>query len=609
MRRFFGMLKSHHISSDHYDRHSWHLSRATRSHVGAAIALLTSASLVLAGCGSASSQSADTSDDGKMMTVDVFDQIGNVGGLQKGWFAKIIKDKFKIRLNYITPNVSGGGDSLFDTRTAAGNLGDLIITNTGDGRLAKLVKAGLLTDMTPYMKNETYLKKFKSSAQQVEKLAGKKGIWGYGQDVSDRSPSEPAEIYAPKAAPYIMWNYYREIGYPRIKNLDDFVGVLKRMQDQARKDTGKNDIWALSLFKDWDGNAMANAQIMTNWYGFWQEGQVLAYGNGTQRQTSLDRKGIYQKTLRFLHKCEAAGIVDPDSSTQSWDQRTTKMNNEKILMTFWSWDGKLKVNSAENKAKGVGFELAPLEDQKDYVSGNLPNGNIGSIIAIGSKAKNKQRLVNFINWLYSPDGMYSSAAVSGTPCPKGLCWVMKNGQPALTDFGEKAFYNPAGLNVPASWGGGGFAEGQSGLNFQTVNYSDIDPSTHEPFDPRVWKSELAKKNPLDSDWSAHMGGAKTDMEYLEKHHEYVVQPGASYASPEEDSQISTVRNQINTAIIQHSWKAVVANSDAGFDSEISKMIDTANGLGFAKIQKIDDANIAAHVKACDEVVAQYKAKH
>jgi hypothetical protein len=53
----------------------------------------------------------------------------------------------------------------------------------------------------------------------------------------------------------------------------------------------------------------------------------------------------------------------------------------------------------------------------------------------------------------------------------------------------------------------------------------------------------------------------------------------------------------------------VANSDAGFDSEISKMIDTANGLGFAKIQKIDDANIAAHVKACDEVVAQYKAEH
>lgn len=49
------------------------------------------------------------------MKVDVFDQIANYGGIQKGWFAKIAKDKFNVTLNFITPNVSGGGDTLFDT--------------------------------------------------------------------------------------------------------------------------------------------------------------------------------------------------------------------------------------------------------------------------------------------------------------------------------------------------------------------------------------------------------------------------------------------------------------------------------------------------------------
>lgn len=543
------------------------------------------------------------------MKVDVFDQIANYGGIQKGWFAKIAKDKFNVTLNFITPSVSGGGDTLFDTRSAAGNLGDIIITNTGGDRMAKLVKTGLVSDMTPYLKGQKYLNKYMGSAKAVSKLVGKPGVWGFGQDVSDKSPAEPAESYAPKEAPYIMWNWYREIGYPKIKNLDDFVGVLKKMQDKARQETGKNDIWAVSLFKDWDGTGMANIQSIAKWYGWWGEGSTFATADGSQRSTVLSKDGIYRKGLDFLRKCQQTGIVDPDSSTQSWDNRTSKMNNEKVLMTFWSWDGKLKVNSDENKAKSVGFELAPIEDQKDYVAGNLTNGNIGSVIALGSKAKNKQRLVKLINWLYSPEGIYGSAAQSGSPCPEGLCWTEKNGQPTLTKFGVRAFYSPDGLTVPSQWGGGTFAEGQSAFNFQTVNPNDTDPGTGEAYNPQVWKSELAKKNPLDSDWSAHMGGAKTDMEYLRKRNALAVEPGASFASPEEDSQISAIRNQINKQVVADSWKAVMAKSDADYNKYLSEMEKTVKGLGFDKIAKIDDQNITAHVRADKQIVKDYQAKH
>ena len=116
---------------------------------GAAMATLLS----VAACGG--STSADTKDDGSEMTVEVFDSLANSQGVQKGWYAKLIKDKFNIKLNIIAPNVSGG-DTVFDTRSAAGNLGDIVVTNTGNGRLSKLVKAKLIEDMTPYyssMKN------------------------------------------------------------------------------------------------------------------------------------------------------------------------------------------------------------------------------------------------------------------------------------------------------------------------------------------------------------------------------------------------------------------------------------------------------------------------
>lgn len=124
------------------------------------------------------------------MTVEVFDSLASSQGLQKsGWFAKIVKDKFNIKLNIIAPNVSGG-DTVFDTRSASGNLGDLVIVGTGNGRLNKLVKAKLIEDMTPYYSSMKNVKKYDSAVKSIAKQAGKDGVWGCSSGcllpVSDR---------------------------------------------------------------------------------------------------------------------------------------------------------------------------------------------------------------------------------------------------------------------------------------------------------------------------------------------------------------------------------------------------------------------------------------
>ena len=63
-----------------------------------------------------STESADSSDgetEGNskykdFITVDVFDSMANYQGIQSGWFAKIVKDKFNMELNIIAPNVACG---------------------------------------------------------------------------------------------------------------------------------------------------------------------------------------------------------------------------------------------------------------------------------------------------------------------------------------------------------------------------------------------------------------------------------------------------------------------------------------------------------------------
>ena len=48
-----------------------------------------------------------------------------------------------MELNIIAPNVAGGGDTLYKTRSAAGDLGDLILVGTGNGKLNDIVSSGL----------------------------------------------------------------------------------------------------------------------------------------------------------------------------------------------------------------------------------------------------------------------------------------------------------------------------------------------------------------------------------------------------------------------------------------------------------------------------------
>ena len=108
----------------------------------------TAASSSAAAATETATEAAETADAGEgaakypeFITVDVFDSQANYQGIQSGWFAKIVKDKFNMELNIIAPNVAGGGDTLFQTRSANGNLGDLILTNANKGRLQDLVTA------------------------------------------------------------------------------------------------------------------------------------------------------------------------------------------------------------------------------------------------------------------------------------------------------------------------------------------------------------------------------------------------------------------------------------------------------------------------------------
>ena len=201
--------------------------------------------------------------------MDVFSQQSNYQGIISGWYAKIVKDKFNMELNIISPNVSGGGDTLYLTRSAAGNLGDLIIYQIASGNMQDMATAGLLVDLTPYMDGHQNLAKYKDAIDFTnENNCNIPGIWAIPSEVSERAATEPFTDTQLNFGQYTRWDAYKQLGYPEMNTLEDVLPVMQQIQSIVpTSDSGKKT-YAFSIFKDWDGNTIVAGNLIAQMYGW-----------------------------------------------------------------------------------------------------------------------------------------------------------------------------------------------------------------------------------------------------------------------------------------------------------------------------------------------------
>jgi multiple sugar transport system substrate-binding protein/putative aldouronate transport system substrate-binding protein len=536
--------------------------------------------------------------------IDVFDGLANFQGTQKGWFGEIVKKNFKLEMNIIAPNVSGQGDTLYNTRVAAGNLGDLIVTDRGQ-KFDELVQGGLLYDFSKYYPKMKSAKEYDAAVKNLNK--GKDGIYAIPTQVTKLKPTTPGEGLDPTFGPYLRWDYYKELGYPEIGTLEDLIPVLQEMQQKHPKADNGKSAYAFSLFKDWDGNMMNAGKQPACFYGYDEMGFVLAKADGSDYESIIDSDSHYIRSLKLYCSANQLGLVDPDSATQNYDTLFTKFQNGQVLFSWWPWLGQSAYNTTDNMAAGKGFEIVPMKDMEIFSYGAAVYGNT-QIFAIGSKAADPARVAAFLDWLYSPDGINDSGAQTmSAPGPKGLTWEVKDGKPVMTDFGKKALLNDASkAEVPANWGGGSYKDGVSALNATTVLPIDINPQTGTEYNYLYWDSyQKQNSNPLLDDWRKKMGNPTSTIDYLQKNKQIMVAPGSGFAAPADSSEIQTIRNQAKAVIVQYSWKMSLAKSDNQFNSLLKEMQSTVNGLGYKKVLDFDMDNAKAQDKARKAVVKKF----
>ena len=76
-----------------------------------------------------------------VIKLDFYSQLANTKGIQTGWGADVLKEKFNVELNIIPD-----ADGVYQTRAQNGNLGDIVIWGSDSKDYVDAVKNNLLLD-------------------------------------------------------------------------------------------------------------------------------------------------------------------------------------------------------------------------------------------------------------------------------------------------------------------------------------------------------------------------------------------------------------------------------------------------------------------------------
>lgn len=544
-----------------------------------------------------STDSADNADssavDGEAMTLEFFDVAANYQGVQTGWFAKVVKDRFNIELNIIAPQVSG--DAIYQTRASSGNLGDVLILESG--QFKECVEAGLVKDISSEIWNYSNLAGFKEQIDMLNNsLEGNDGkTYGIPTEMMNTSPTSYSQdvIYS---SPLLRWDLYKELGCPDIADLDGLLDVLEEMMKAHPTNDAGDPCYPMSLWPDWDGGdgmlGIANVVQLTTWYGEKIKGSVILKPDGTFIPLT-DKDGSYYKMLKFLYNANQRGLVDPDSATQDWNAACAKMSAGQVYLMWYSWQVGFW-NSTERLKDGTAFIFTPVADQNYYTEADSYYGS-GRVFAIGSQVDDAkyQRIMEFLDWYASPEGlMFQHSGIEGFNYEKGDDGrlYIKNSN-ALMD----------NLPVPEEWGGAGYNDGNNAINQWIVSANSTNPLTGETYATAYWSTYKEETmTDMKKEWAEKFGAAEP-VDYMKANNKLVISPNVSVSLPTDTPDIGVVRNQCNETICDYSWRMIYAKDDAEFDAMWDEMSATMDGVGFQDLVKFDTEKHQIEVDAKNAV--------
>ena len=411
----------------------------------------------LAGCGKGGETAAGTAgnDNGgqeaagqdEVVTLKMF--IRNQSkytGLQEDPVAKYIEEKLGIRIELTVDSSLGNTtaqtstfNELLATKLASNDLDDIMDFGSPSGNpeilnnLNRAVEAGmiiplddLVAEYTENLSTDPRLTIRNDYRREHMYNDGKfYSVGGWGGMGLDQLPG---------AANWVRWDLYKEMGYPDVETDEDYLEMLKEMQDSYPETPGGEKVYAI-------GGAFADPQGMGDGFvnrdyplskGYEPlEGNYAVYLNHATKQVEAplqDPDSFFWNGVKLYYKANQMGILDPGAVTMSSAEYTEKINKGAYLSAVNGW----QVMNKEAILDGLGMKDAgymPMRPLEDVVSLSVYWESVvgGNEFAITSKCKYPEKAIQFLDWRMSEEG--SRMITQGA---EGMAYTMDGDVPSVT---------------------------------------------------------------------------------------------------------------------------------------------------------------------------------
>lgn len=411
----------------------------------------------LAGCGKGGETAANTTGNenggqeeagqDEVVTLKMF--IRNQSkytGLQEDPVAKYIEEKLGIRIELTVDSSLGNTtaqtstfNELLATKLASNDLDDIMDFGSPSGNpeilnnLNRAVEAGmiiplddLVAEHTENLSTDPRLTIRNDYRREHMYNDGKfYSVGGWGGMGLDQLPG---------AANWVRWDLYKEMGYPDVETDEDYLEMLKEMQDSYPETPGGEKVYAI-------GGAFADPQGMGDGFvnrdyplskGYEPlEGNYAVYLNHATKQVEAplqDPDSFFWNGVKLYYKANQMGILDPGAVTMSSAEYTEKINKGAYLSAVNGW----QVMNKEAILDGLGMKDAgymPMRPLEDVVSLSVYWESVvgGNEFAITSKCKYPEKAIQFLDWCMSEEG--SRMITQGA---EGMAYTMDGDVPQVT---------------------------------------------------------------------------------------------------------------------------------------------------------------------------------
>lgn len=378
------------------------------------------------------------------------------------------------------------------------------------------------------------------------------------------------------------WEIYKEAGYPEFTTVEDSIEVFQKMKEIRPQTEDGLPTYAMNLFSDFDTDHFWNINSIYCLLGKVDNylGWGVEYDVRTQTGYSMFADdSTYYRALKFMYELNQAGLVDPDSMSQTRSAAAEKIKSGAALAGWagnpgWETNGYYPV---------VFDEFVPA-----YTSASaFPTGGY----CISSTCENVEAAIKFLNILASEEDLL--LLWCGYPGDEMRWNYDEDGIPTITDAYGQSMIEGTEFEIPAD----------QSMDFWNIYYLlssghilDVGTSYNYTFFPSYYEYQYSSE--LARDWTKLYGYAYLGELLDDKNWPVAAQTeGFSTFLTQDDDAMTMTKAALKDIIVPGSWRMVFASSESEFDSIWNEMKSQCESLGIDdvvqyKLEDIENARTA-----------------